>query len=204
MPTSTTRAANVEIKIADDTPSPWDTARIGRLCYSFIIPILRKGARTPLQLKDLPPTPRRDRAPKRVAMIQRSWANELAQAARGGRKPSLLYAIIDAHKYDLLRGFTLTSGELITIIAQPLVLRPFIGWLGDEEAAFSTGLIYAAAMIVLTVTQAVMHHANFYNNMRGASHSLDPDTVGSSHDPQPTSLWIKIARAQPAGTCASA
>ena len=164
---TTTTASDVAISVLGDRASPWDQSNlIGRLFYTFAVPTMRLGAKRPLQLEDLCPIPQRDRAWVRVAKIQRMWSKEITRAAHLGRAPVLLYALADAHRFDLVVGFVLTASEMATLVAQPLILRPFISWLGDDAADSSQGVMLAGAMTVLTLAQALLHHANFYNNMR--------------------------------------
>ena len=153
-------------------PSPWDSAGAcghRRLLYTFVVPILRLGAKRPLQLTDLPPVPVRDRAPHRVQRIQRAWASELARAAtphHRRRRPSLLRALLAAHTCDFVLAGMLAALEVAAIVGQPLMLRPFVAWLGDSAAALGEGLGLAFGLSVLTVLQALIHHANFYQSMR--------------------------------------
>jgi ATP-binding cassette subfamily C (CFTR/MRP) protein 4 len=148
-------------------PCPWDRSNVvSKYLFTFVLPMLRLGAHRPLQRTDLSPAPKRDRAPARVALIERAWEAEVERARERGRRPSLLRALAVSHTADLIKCGVLSSLEMAAILAQPNVLRLFIAWLSSDDAPPSRGVTLACVMAVLTVFQAMIHHANFYHTMR--------------------------------------
>lgn len=52
------------------------------------------------------------------------------------------------------------------MLAQPLILRYFIIWLQDRSANVRDGLLLAMGLMLVSLAQAVVHHALYFITMR--------------------------------------
>jgi len=139
--------------------SPAESPGLAGITFGFGLPLMRLGAQRPLMQDDVPAICRCDRAEHVVYKTITAWQSEQAVSSR----PQFLRAILRLYRGKILQQAIWGLGESVSRIVQPMLLRGFLQGLkeGNPEAMYG----YAAALVLASLAQAVIHHQFFYRTM---------------------------------------
>ena len=151
----------------------WDAAGwVGRVSYWFVMPLLRKGAASPLTISDVPGLAKHDEIPLLVSRVEKAWAAE----KRCRALPSLAMALMRCFWPEFVVSASWTAMEYGAVLGQAAALGPFVRWI-QSEGPREEGVYFGALLVGLSLTQMVSHHAAFYVTYRGGLNCRMSTTV---------------------------
>eukprot|EP00947_MAST-08B_sp_MAST-8B-sp1_P005468 g5468.t1 len=186
-------------------PSPYDKAWCwGHITFSYAGPLLRRGRAAALTPGDLDNVATRDAATRQVGRLEAAWERELR---RHPKSPSLWRAIYNCQTREFWMAALHCLLESVFRVAQPVCLRFLISWLRNQRlddplslphenqtappsppsssgaavGGIEVGLLWAAALMVCGLGQAVIHHQLYLYTMR-AGWNLRIATTGLMHE----------------------
>jgi ABC-type multidrug transport system fused ATPase/permease subunit len=134
--------------------------------FLWLSPLMREGARRPLEDCDVPPVPRANGSAATAEALRLQWERELENAAASGRKPSLAWSIQRAfarNQYISILSFlvylllTFVQPSLVSIVLQ-YIMTGHVEFLGTNS-----GLFAAICLSLTTVVGVVFLNAGAYN-----------------------------------------
>jgi hypothetical protein len=146
--------------------SPFDHASIfSRIAFSYVNPLLRLGNSRPLQAEDLPDLSKQDDTNALVERLSVEWETR-KDAAHRDESRTLALALVAAFRPDFIISAILSLLVSSSYIGQPVLLRLFINWLGDDGASTRYGVGMGLGLAALAFAQGVLHHALYFQTMR--------------------------------------
>eukprot|EP00056_Hartaetosiga_gracilis_P018850 m.12141 g.12141 ORF g.12141 m.12141 type:complete len:1358 (-) comp7126_c0_seq2:2775-6848(-) len=148
--------------------SPWWS----KLSYSYVWPLLVVGSKRAIQLGDLPPLGTHDDIHKVTGKLEKVWSEtDVKHKKKGSKngdrgKRALWWALSRAYTREIVWAGVFAFGESIAYLLQPLLLRWFVLWLGDEDQELWRGIVIALFIGVVSVYQTLVHHVLYYFTMR--------------------------------------
>jgi ATP-binding cassette subfamily C (CFTR/MRP) protein 4 len=152
-------------RAAEDSASMWSL-----LTFSFVNPLLKRGAAAPLHMNDLDALADHDASKLVTSNLQKSWG---AECIKNPQSPSLWRALLHSETnykpffYAGIYAFL----ESVCCIAQPVLLGEIVSWLesplSKRMETSDRGGGFAAGLIVCSFLQAIVHHQLYYFTMRG-------------------------------------
>eukprot|EP00928_Gymnodinium_smaydae_P030744 TRINITY_DN22775_c0_g5_i1.p1 TRINITY_DN22775_c0_g5~~TRINITY_DN22775_c0_g5_i1.p1 ORF type:complete len:1287 (-),score=253.78 TRINITY_DN22775_c0_g5_i1:310-4032(-) len=130
------------------------------MTFGFGLPLMRLGAKRPLEKEDVPPIRQQDCAKLVVESTVQAWVDE---QSRHPKRPSMLRALVRLYRGRLLASAFWCFLESVIRIAQPLLLKEFLRALGDGSLV--NLYCFAGSLVVASVVQAIIHHQLFFLNM---------------------------------------
>lgn len=80
---------------------------------------------------------------------------------------SLLLACFAAFRFETITSGVLALSLSLAMLAQPLLLRALVAWLRlDDHNGVARGIGYALGLAVMSLAQALLHHALYFFTMR--------------------------------------
>ncbi|KAF3706362.1 Multidrug resistance-associated protein 4 [Channa argus] len=151
--------------------NPAATASIlSKIFFWWLNPLFRTGYKRRLEEDDMYEVLAEDKSERLGQELQRYWDQDVQNAAKEMRAPRLTKVIIKCYwkPYAVLGFFTLVE-EVIKVV-QPVVLGKMIQYFEnydpDNKTALYETLGYAAALSILTIGLALLHHLYFYHVQR--------------------------------------
>mmetsp|Transcript_30166 Transcript_30166/g.39742 ORF Transcript_30166/g.39742 Transcript_30166/m.39742 type:complete len:1367 (-) Transcript_30166:180-4280(-) len=146
-------------------PNPYDEAGFfSRLIFSWIFAVLRVGSKKDLSDDDLPNLATPEQSSPLVAKLQKAWDSQTAKAQSSGgqvQPPSLLKALVEVFGALSFRMLIFLALNSAVKVAQTIFLGRLVGYFSDEDAPFSTGLLWAGVLTGTAWVENIMHH-HFY------------------------------------------
>jgi len=89
----------------------------------------------------------RDNVETLMGRMERSWAREVAAAAKRGLEPSLWSAVAACFAFELIEIFWVGTLRIVVVVVQAVLFQPFLGALADG-GSLTTLIAFGAAIVV--------------------------------------------------------
>ncbi|XP_028248988.1 multidrug resistance-associated protein 4-like [Parambassis ranga] len=156
-------------KEAQDNPSA-SANLLSKIFFCWLNPLFRLGYKRKLEADDMYKVLPEDASDTLGQELQWYWSQEVKQAAKDLRPPSLTKALVQCYwKSYMFIGIYIFIEEIIKVI-QPVLLGKLIEYFESydhtNKAAVYEAYSYAAGISVSTIGLAVLHHLYFYHVQR--------------------------------------
>eukprot|EP00930_Biecheleria_cincta_P056839 TRINITY_DN42872_c0_g1_i1.p1 TRINITY_DN42872_c0_g1~~TRINITY_DN42872_c0_g1_i1.p1 ORF type:complete len:1394 (+),score=210.79 TRINITY_DN42872_c0_g1_i1:230-4411(+) len=140
-------------------------AKLAWNTYSFLWlqPLLRLGARRPLQLEDIWEMPPEYKAAQIFRVAENAWASEVA---RGDKKPSLMRVLFGITRHWFPVWLCCVVVFLVVQGLLPNLLKKYLELLEDETASTESLLLYSTILVICYIMMAAVM-PNAVHIMRG-------------------------------------
>ncbi|XP_046746906.1 ATP-binding cassette sub-family C member 4-like [Diprion similis] len=138
---------------------------LSKLFFWWTLPIFWKGAKSNLQITDLPDPPKSDESESIGNRLEREWRKELKRSSKNSEKqPSLARALFRAFWVPLaLQGAAVFFKEMVIRLIVPVLQGWVISYFnpGQKSMDRQEALMYAGLMIFLSLVNVLIDHHYF-------------------------------------------
>jgi len=159
--------STTEDKTTSRPPNPISQASLlSWLTFTWPYSIMKVGLERTIEEADLPEVEESESSSYNLALMQRLWDEEVANASKARRRPSLHRALVRYYYSKLWFVLPLIAIASAAHIGQGLALGLLIEYIGKPEEQGWDGWVWASVLVLCGIIILFEHHHVYFNTWR--------------------------------------